>query len=354
LADSPSRQERQTVGAPNLSARRLVERARRALQDGDRAAAQAAYEQALAADPDLQEAWLGLAELAPDPLFARALCERILQKWPDCQEARRTLRRLEVEAGVRRSSSPGDEDPGVPEAAVRAGAPLYRGSHGSGTHGKGGDVPAWAELDLQGDEWGDLGETAPRHPRAASRLATGPWLSLLLIAALLVISIGASTLWRQADAEPAGRDAPVSQEGALGQAAARPNAPPKSVAPPSPALRYLSLVPAQRWIEIVPAEGRLTVYQGRQAVRTLTIEALRALPSHQDAAPAAGAIAPHEAQVSLQAAPWRTPDSGGGAFYYALDLTPGDAWWLASWLASRGPRSGQLYLAPGRILIPLD
>ncbi len=347
-----SRGEGQERGAPRSgAARRLLEQARRARQAGDRQAAQAAYEQALAADSSAQEAWLGLAELATDPLFARALCERILQKWPGCPDAQRILRRLGSQAGERTPTPPRDEEDGVPEAAVRAGAPLYRGSQG-----KGGDTPAWADLDLSGGDW--RGQETDEPPRAAARPTpgTGPWLSLALIVTLLAFSIGATLLWRRAARPPqdgAAAETPAaatsasSEEGDLALQAAPPSA---------LGLERLCFWPADRWIEIVPSQGRLTVYEGRRPVRSLAAGGLhvRPAPEAEAASAARNGLGDGEARLMLPGAPWRSPAGEDEAWYYALDIARGDAWWLAGWLPAPGPISGRLYLSAGRILIALD
>lgn len=328
---------------PSLSARQLLAQGARALQAGDRDAAQAAYEEAVAQAPDLQEAWLGLVEATPDPLLARALCERILQKWPTCARAQDMLARLESEAGVRRPSSAMHDESGVPEAALRAGAPLYRGSHGSG-----GDSPAWAEVDLQGDEWAAPDRAAQRD--ATHRLATGPWLSLLLLLGLLLMMAGA-ILWRRPRLSDASHD--PSPPGAVTQDQPLTGLipPPAAIAGPPDSLQRLAYWPAPCWVEILPQEARLIAYEGHQPIRAMSIGTLRSLS-------AAGAIADAQAgpraRLAWPGSPARVSNATPMARRYAFDLAPEDARWLSRWLGWPAPPGGQLLAAPERIIIAWD
>ena len=290
------------------------------------------YEQALAADPDLQEAWLGLAGLTPDPMFARALYERILQKWPDCELARMALDELNAEGAPRMVDDADDQAVDPLDAAARAGAPLYRGAY---KHDRASAGP--------------VGGGTP-GPRLTARW---PYLLCVLVAiAILVTTIALWQPWRRA----------LSGERAVPVVETARGAPPDAPAPdrggdPASRLhplarRHLAFLPATRSLELDLAEGTLQAYEQGQMRRTIPVQAPREL--------AAGTIAcrggaSSEAWIS---APGHARPLAGcapeAAWLYALDLTPEDADWLSGWLGPQGISSGRIFVGGERIWITLD
>ncbi len=340
MTSDPTPQENRPMrAAAQLPVRAWLAQGHKALAAGDLAAAREAYEQALALDPNLQQAWLGLVKATEEPLLVRALCERILQKWPGCAEAQHALDRLEARKALHLRHTAHTEGDG-PEAAARAGAPLYRGPHGGG-----GELP-WADVDLQGDD-ATPGAPQPRansatsHQGATYRPATGPWLSILLIAATLLIVLGVAAMARREPQE----QAPTQPAGPRVHGQIQPLAA-QGTAPLQARLLYW---PSQRWLEIAPQEGRLIAYEGRQPVRTLGLSALHTFATQGTSA---NAPARHRVRLDLASdAPGQREPAG--AWRYRVELPAGDAWWLARWLGTPQAVQGNLLASPERIILEL-
>lgn len=338
----PINREHGALGSP---ARRLLASARRAANAGDLDAALAGCEQALAADPDLQEAWLALAALTPDMAFAGALYERILQKWPECAEAREGLASSTAGPGAMRSAAASDaSDAGGLAAAARAGAPIYRGSNRRGS-GSQQNAHAAGQDDSQTVAHTPL---ARPHSRSPFRRA-GPWLGLLFALAFVALTASAVllSLPRNGNGAAPALEAPPALMAPVQESPPVPASERDVAAWLHPvARRHLVFLPSQRWIEIDLANGHLTAFEGRDPVGAMPVGGPRLL-SHAVAA-GSGAAAWRARLVTSSAY------EPGQAILYTVDMAPDDARWLAAWLGPHGGHSGQFLLAPGRILISLD
>lgn len=325
----------------------LLESAHRAAQVGDLDAAQLAYEQALSADPDLQEAWLGLAGLTTDLMFAHALYERVLQKWPDCELARMALAHLDAEGGLRNGDDADRRVLDPLEAAARAGAPLYRGAHADD-----GIVTPPDPMRPKGN----LKPHAPRR-RMPGASIVAPWIYPLCALTVIILLVAATLAWRPwhrevsddvprvAESTPAG--SPVASESRVVSDH------PGRLATLHPwARRHLAFVPPDRAIEIDLSQGMLVAYEQGQALRTIPVGAPRVLAPGTGSCIAATASQVHVAPAgplgSLAGCP------RGAAWLYALDLAREDAEWLSNWLDPQSTAPGQLFVMGQRVLIALD